>query len=222
MTNRKPIVIFGLGDIAQIANYYFEIDSELEVAAFTVDSAYKNVESFEGKPVVSFEEITNLYPPDQFDMFIALSYSKMNKIREQKFNEAKQKGYRLVSYISSRCSYMSQFPAGENCFIFEDNTIQPFVKLGNNITLWSGNHIGHHSTIHDHNFISSHVVISGHCEVKSNCFIGVNATVHNNIIIEAENLIGAAAIISKNTDFRGVYLPAPSTKFKKDSNELNF
>jgi sugar O-acyltransferase (sialic acid O-acetyltransferase NeuD family) len=219
---KKPIVIFGLGDIAQIANYYFEIDTDLEVAAFTVDLSYKNQDTFENKPVVAFENILDIYPPHEFDMFIALSYSKMNKIREDKYNFAKAKGYTLVSYVSSKCSYMSQFPCGDNCFIFEDNTIQPFVKIGNNVTLWSGNHIGHHSIIHDHNFISSHVVISGHCEVMSNCFIGVNATIHNNVVIDRENLIGAGAIITKKTDEKGVYLPAQSIKLGKRSDELNF
>jgi sugar O-acyltransferase (sialic acid O-acetyltransferase NeuD family) len=146
----------------------------------------------------------------------------MNKIREEKYFQAKSKGYQLVSYISSKCSYMSQYECGDNCFIFEDNTIQPFVKIGNNVTLWSGNHIGHHSTIHDHNFISSHVVISGHCEIKSNCFIGVNASIHNNITIAAENLIGAGAIISRNTGDKDVYVPAPSNKIDKKSDQLKF
>jgi sugar O-acyltransferase (sialic acid O-acetyltransferase NeuD family) len=220
--SKQNIIVFGSGDIAQIAAYYFEIDSEYEVVAFTVNKDYITQNEFEGKPVVAFEEIQDIYSPNEFKMFIALSYSKMNKIREQKYNEAKEKGYELVSYISSRCSNMSQFPLGDNCFVFEDNTIQPFVKIGNNVTLWSGNHIGHHSIIHNHNFVSSHVVISGHCEVKSNCFLGVNATIHNGIIIEAETLVGAGAIISKNTEEKGVYLPAPSAKFKKNSDELNF
>jgi sugar O-acyltransferase (sialic acid O-acetyltransferase NeuD family) len=218
----SKIIIFGTGDIAQIANYYFDIDSEHEVVAFTVNQDYLNEDTFEGKPVVAFEEIEKKYPTTEFQLFIALSYSKMNKIREAKYNEAKAKGYTLVSYISSKCSYMSQYPCGDNCFIFEDNTIQPFVKLGNNITLWSGNHIGHHSTIHDHNFISSHVVISGHCEIKSNCFLGVNATLHNNVVIEKETLLAAGAIISKNTIEKGVYLPAKSILLEKKSDELNF
>ncbi len=220
--NKKPLVIFGTGDIAQIAAYYFSFDTDREVAAFTVDNAYKTTDTFEQKPIVAFEEITSQYPPENYDMFIALSYSKLNRIREAKYQSAKQKGYTLASYISSRCSYMSQYPSGDNCFIFEDNTIQPFVRIGNNVTLWSGNHIGHHSIIHDHNFISSHVVISGHCEIMSYCFIGVNATLHNNVIIERENLIGAGAIITKNTEYKGVYLPPASVKIKKNSDELNF
>ena len=217
---KKRIVIFGTGDIAQIANYYFSIDSDYEVVAFSIHNEFIESDTFEGKPVIPFEDIEAKYPNSEYSMFIALSYSKMNKIRERIYHEAKGKGYVLVNYISSKCSFMSQFPPGDNSFIFEDNTIQPFVKIGNNVTLWSGNHIGHHSIIHDHNFISSHVVISGHCEVMSNCFVGVNATIHNNVIIECENIIGAGAIITKKTEFKGVYLPAQSIKFGKNSDEI--
>lgn len=216
------LIIFGTGDIASIANYYFSIDSEHEVVAFTVNKDYMTNSEFEGKPVVAFEEIEREFPSTQYKMFIALSYSKLNKIRAQKYSEAKQKGYELVSYISSKCSYMSQYKCGDNCFIFEDNTIQPFVKIGSNVTLWSGNHIGHHSEIKDHNFISSHVVISGHCEVDEYCFIGVNTTVHNNVKIARENLIAAGCIIAKSTSEKDVWLPARSTKSDKKSDELNF
>lgn len=220
--SKKKIVIFGTGDIAQIANYYFDIDSDFDVVAFTVNKEYLKEETFENKPVVAFEDVESIYPTAEFDMFIALSYTQMNKIRETKYHEAKAKGYNLVSYVSSKCSYMSQFKHGDNCFIFEDNTIQPFVKIGDNVTLWSGNHIGHHSTIGSHLFISSHVVISGHCQVENNCFLGVNATIHNGVKIAKESLLGAGAIIAKDTEEKGVYLPPPSTKFKKNSDELNF
>ncbi|MFC0605133.1 acetyltransferase [Winogradskyella pulchriflava] len=214
------IIIFGTGDIAQIANYYFENDSEYEVIAFTVDRDYINSNSFEGKPLVAFEDIETLYPSSNYKMFIALSYSKMNKIREAKYNEAKLKGYELVSYVSSKCSYVSQYAHGDNCFIFEDNTIQPFVKIGNNVTLWSGNHIGHHSQIDDHNFVSSHVVISGHCRIKSNCFLGVNATLAHKITLEKETLLGAGAIISKNTIEKGVYVAPRTVKIEKNSDQI--
>jgi sugar O-acyltransferase (sialic acid O-acetyltransferase NeuD family) len=218
----KKLIIFGTGDIAQIANYYFETDTDYEVVAFTVDSVYITNKRFQDKPVVAFEEIEKLYDPSKYIMFIATSYTKLNKIREAKYNEAKKKGYSLASYVSTRCSYMSQYVCGDNCFIFEDNTIQPFVKIGNNVTLWSGNHIGHHSTIADHNFISSHVVISGHCHIKSYCFLGVNATLHNNVIIEEENIIAAGAIISKTTGLQEIWVPAKSVRLNKRSIEIKF
>jgi sugar O-acyltransferase (sialic acid O-acetyltransferase NeuD family) len=214
------LILFGTGDIAQIANYYFDIDSEHEVAAFTVDKQYLKSDSFENKPLVAFEEITKKFPPKEFKMFIAMSYAKMNKVRAEKFQQAQSLGYELVSYVSSRCSYLSQFKPGANCFIFEDNTIQPFVKIGNNVTLWSGNHIGHHSEIHDDNFVSSHVVLSGHCVIESNCFIGVNATIAHRVRIARETLVGAGAIITKDTVEKGVYVPAKSMLLDKKSDEI--
>ncbi len=216
----EEIIIFGTGDIAQIAKYYFDTDSNYKVIAFTVDGQYITDKEFEGKPVVDFEGIETHYPPSKYKMFVALSYAQMNKVREAKYHEAKSKGYQLVSYVSSKCSYMSQFPHGDNCFIFEDNTIQPFVKIGNNVTLWSGNHIGHHSEIQDHNFVSSHVVISGHCTIESNCFLGVNATLAHKITIAKETLLGAGAIISKNTQEKGIYVPPRTVKLEKNSDQI--
>ncbi len=216
----EEIILFGYGDIAQLANYYFTIDSKYKVVGFTLDKDFITEDTFEGLPVVPFENLEKIYPPNQYKMFIALSYTNMNKLREEKYFEAKQKGYELVSYVSSKCSNMSQYALGDNCFIFEDNTIQPFVKIGNNVTLWSGNHIGHHSVIKDHNFISSHVVISGHCTVESNCFLGVNATLAHKVTIAKETLLGAGAIIAKNTEEKGIYVPPRTIKLDKTSDKI--
>lgn len=216
----EEIIIFGSGDIAQIANYYFKTDSQYKVVAFTVDREYIKEPEFEGLPVVPFDEMTVKYPPSRFKMFIAVSYARLNKVRESKYHEAKEKGYTLVSYVSSKCSYLTPYQHGDNCFIFEDNTIQPFVQIGNNVTLWSGNHIGHHSVIHDHNFISSHVVVSGHCTIRSNSFIGVNSTIGHQVEIAPENIIGAGSIITKSTGPGEVYVPAKSVKLDKPSSEI--
>jgi sugar O-acyltransferase (sialic acid O-acetyltransferase NeuD family) len=129
-------------------------------------------------------------------------------------------GYVLVSYVSSRCSYLSQHQPGDNCFILEDNTIQPYVRIGNDVTLWSGNHIGHDSTIGDHCFISSHVVVSGHVQIGESCFIGVNATLRNSITIGSHTLIGAGAVIMKNTPPRAVYLGTRAERFSKSSDQV--
>jgi sugar O-acyltransferase (sialic acid O-acetyltransferase NeuD family) len=217
----KKVVIFGTGSIAQIANYYFEIDSDYDVVAFSVNKDYIESKTFENKPVVAFEEIENLYPPDKCSMFIAVSYSDMNRLRERIFHAAKEKAYNLASYVSSKCTYLSQYPPGENAFIFEDNTIQPFVSIGDNVTLWSGNHVGHHSTIDSHNFVSSQVVISGHCHVKSNCFLGVNSTVAHQVTLQPGTLLGAGVVLSKNSEEDGVYVAARPTKLKRSSRSID-
>jgi sugar O-acyltransferase (sialic acid O-acetyltransferase NeuD family) len=214
------LVIFGAGDIARLAHYYFTRDSEHEVAAFTVDQKYIEEDSFLKLPLAGFEDVAKRYPPQHYKMFVAMSYAKMNRLRAEKYYQAKGLGYDVVSYVSSRCSLLTDYPVGDNCFILEDNTIQPFVKIGNDVTLWSGNHIGHDATIDDHCFLASHIVVSGHVHIHPYCFIGVNATLRNSIEIAPETLIGAGAIIMKNTEPKGVYLPQRAELFKKKSDEI--
>lgn len=214
------LVIFGAGDIARLAHYYFTRDSEHDVAAFTVDQKYRQADTFLDLPLVPFEEVANTYVPGEYKMFVALSYARMNKLREEKYQHAKANGYELVSYVSSRCSFLTDYPVGDNCFILEDNTIQPFVKIGNNVTLWSGNHIGHDAVIEDHCFLASHIVVSGYVRIGNNCFIGVNATLRNSITIAPETLIGAGAVIMKDTVEKGVYLPQRAELFSKKSDEI--
>jgi len=215
------LVIFGAGDIARLAHHYFTHDSPHEVAAFVVDRAFRQGDAFQGLPLIDAEDATERFPPGDYDMFVAMSYAKMNAVRAEKYASMKAAGYRLVSYVSSRCSYLSQTPPGDNCFILEDNTIQPFVTIGNNVTLWSGNHIGHDATIEDHCFITSHVVVSGHVRIGTRTFIGVNATLRNSITIAPETLIGAGAIIMKDTKAKEVYMPERAKRFVKSSDEID-
>jgi sugar O-acyltransferase (sialic acid O-acetyltransferase NeuD family) len=217
---KKPLVIFGSGDIAQLAHFYFSTDSEYEVVAFTVNAAYLTDATFCGLPVIAFEEIASHYSPDKYEFFIALSYSKLNAVRKEKYLAAKAMGCRLASFISSRATVLNDGCIGENCFIFEDNTIQPFVTIGNNVTLWSGNHIGHHSTIKDHCFIASHVVISGGVEIGEQCFIGVNATLRDHIKIGEKCVIGAGALLLADAEPEGVYIGTATERSKVPSTRL--
>ncbi|WP_421657486.1 acetyltransferase [Leptothermofonsia sp. ETS-13] len=217
---KKPLVIFGAGDIAQLAHYYFTTDSEYEVVAFTVDADYLTNPTFCDLPLVPFEEIDKNYPPNQYEMFIAVSYAKLNAIRKEKYLAAKAMDYRMASFISPHATVLNQGRIGENCFIFEDNTIQPFVTIGNNVTLWSGNHIGHHSIIHDHCFISSHVVISGGVEIGECCFIGVNATLRDHIKVGERCVIGAGALILADAEAEGVYVGNATERAKIPSSRL--
>ena len=216
----RPLVLFGTGDIARLARYYFTRDAGRTVAAFTVDSAFCTGPEYQGLPLVPFEEVTGRFPPGTHDMFVALSYRDMNKLRAAKYAAAKEQGYTLATYLSSRCTWLADTPPGDNCFILEDNTVQPFVTIGNDVTLWSGNHIGHDSTVEDHTFISSHVVVSGHCRVGPYCFLGVNSTLRNGITLAAETLVGAGAIIMKDTAERDVYVPERTAKYAKTSDKV--
>lgn len=216
----NKLVIFGAGDIGQLAHYYFSRDSDYQVVAFTVDPEYLNAKEFCGLPVVPFNEVAAHYPPGDHSMFVALSYAKLNRLRKERYAAARGLGYQLATYVSSKATVCDGVQVGDNCFILEDNTVQPFVKIGCNVTLWSGNHVGHHSTISDHCFIASHVVISGGVTIEEACFIGVNATLRDHITIGARCVIGAGTLILGDTEPEGVYIGTATERSAVPSSRL--
>jgi sugar O-acyltransferase (sialic acid O-acetyltransferase NeuD family) len=223
MTPSEPqkIVIFGDSQLASLAHFYFIHDSPHTVVGFTVDAAYCKTDTYEGLPLVPFEEVTEHFPPQEYRMFLPISFKKMSHLRRQKYEAAKAMGYQLMSYVSSKATTWPDLTIGDNCFIFEDNTIQPFVKIGNNCVLWSGNHIGHHSTIGNHVFITSHVVISGACQIDDHCFFGVNATVRDETHIAEGTLVAMGATIIKDTQPYEIHLGQKSKLMDKKSMDLD-
>jgi len=207
----KPVVIFGTGDFARIAQVYFTRDSALTVAAFTADRDRIEQPTLLGLDVVPFEDLLATHPPDRFAMFVAIGFSRMNKARAEVYRRCKDLGYELVTYVCSKAVLWGENEIGDNTFILESNVVQPFVKIGSNVVLWSGNHIGHDSVIGDHCFIASHVVISGNVTIGEYTFMGVNATVRDGVTIAPACLIGAGTLILKDTE-AGQVFPGEATK----------
>jgi len=208
------IVIFGAGETAEMAYEYFTHDSPHEVVAFCVERDYLKTDRLCGLPVVAFEEVENRYSPAIHKAFVAISYTKLNRVRTRLYLATKGKGYECVSYISSRAFVWHNVEIGENCFIMEQNVLQYHVRVGNNVVLWSGNHIGHRTAIGDNVFISSHVVVSGYCEIGENCFLGVNSCIGDSVRVEKDCLIGMGAVIHKHTEAGKIYVGNPGKPIK--------
>lgn len=213
----SQVVIFGAGKIADEAYFYLTHDSPHKIVAFTVDGTYLSERKKLGLPVVAFEEVQDRYPPDKYEMFVAVGYQDLNQLRAQKYAEAKAKGYVLVSYISSRASNFGQVELGDNCFVLEFAVIQPCAKIGNDVFIWSGNHVGHHASVGDHCYVAGNVVISGNTVIEPYCFIGVSATLGHEITVGRESFIGAATLVTKNVAPQSVYVEADTPKFRLDS-----
>lgn len=207
----KPVVLFGTGEFAAVAKVYLEEDSPHEVVAFTVHDEFIDAPEFEGRPVVAFERMEELYPPGEVAMLVAIGFSGVNRARAGICAQCKDRGYELISYVCSKATTWGDLRVGDNTFVFENNVIQPFARIGNDVVMWSGNHIGHHSVIGDHCFVTSHVVVSGGVVVGDYSFLGVNATIRDHVSIAPSSVIGAGAIIMKDTDAEDVFI-APRTK----------
>lgn len=214
------IVVFGAGEVAELAAFYFDQDSRYEVAGFTVDAAFLKQDDFLGRPVVVFENLADKFPPDRFGCFVAVSYARVNALRAEKVAAARAKGYQLVSYVSSRATVFAGFEPKQNCFILEDNTIQPFASVGANVTLWSGNHIGHHAVIEDDVFVASHVVVSGGVHIGQGSFVGVNVTIRDHVTIGRQCVLGAGALVLEDQPDFAVVAPRGSERSPVPSHRL--
>jgi sugar O-acyltransferase (sialic acid O-acetyltransferase NeuD family) len=198
MPKDRKLILLGDSAFAEVAFEYFTHDSPYEVVAFAVDREYRMRPEMFGRPVLAIDELTAKYSPGDHWFFAAIVYTQLNRLRTRMYHRAKTLGYKPASYISQRAFVWRNAKLGEHCFVFENNVIQPFVSIGDNVVLWSGNHIGHHSKIGDHCFVSSHVVVSGFCDIGPSCFLGVNATLGNNVTVGADCLLGAGSVVVKD------------------------
>lgn len=207
-TKDKRLVLIGDSAFAEVAFENFERLSGYTVVAFAVEAAHRARDTLFDRPVVDLETLHESHPPDRHDVYVAIVYSQLNRLRARLAATAKSAGYHLASFVSPGAHVWPNVKLGEHCFIFENNVVQPFVSIGSNVVLWSGNHIGHHSTIRDNVFVSSHVVVSGFCDIGANCFLGVNASIANNVTIGADCWIGPGVAIARDVPTDQIARPA--------------
>lgn len=213
----SKVVLFGAGKIADVAYFQLTNDSTHEVVAFSVDGEHVTQKEKWGLPVIAFDDVLDVYPPDDFKMLVAVGYQDLNHFRAKKYEEAKAKGYDLISYVSSRASNFSNVEIGDNCMVLENTVLQPCTKMGNNVFFWNGNHLGHHARIEDHCYIAGQVVISGASVIEPYCFLGVNSTVGHEVTVGRESFIGAGALVTKNVASKSVFIVPDTQKFRLDS-----
>lgn len=218
----KKLVIVGASLFGEVVAAYFERFTRYEVVAFAADLELIDQTEFAGRPVISLDRIAEAYPPEESDAFVAIGYTKMNAIRRSKCEELQKRGYELASFVHPNVDIWDSTEVGRNCFIFEDNTIQPYTRIGSGTIMWSGNHMGHHSRIGEYNFVSSHVVISGSCLIGDQCFFGVNSTVFDGLSLGDRSLVGAGAIVSRDLPEESLVIAKSTVVDARKTSELDF
>lgn len=217
---KKDLIVFGTGKIAEVIYYYAKEECGYNVVAFTIDEEHKKADTFLGLPVISFKEIEKKFSPDEFEMFIAVGYHDLNKLRETKYNEALAKGFNLVSIISPKAALPENVKTGRNCFIMPPAIIHPCVEIGNNVFVWSGAMVGHHSVIQDHCWLTSGCNVSGNVNVGKSTFIAVNATIAHGVKIGEKCFLGANSLLTKSIDDKVVIIQESTKPFRLNSEQF--
>jgi sugar O-acyltransferase (sialic acid O-acetyltransferase NeuD family) len=206
----RDIILFGAGQIAEVAKVYLERFSPDRLVGFTVDAAFRTAETLHGLPVVPFEELERHFPPNQVHLLGPLSYRLMNEFRRDRHNDAKARGYPFASFVHPRSEILTE-AIGDNCFILESNIIQPFVTIGDGVMIWSANHIGHHCVIGDFCFLSSHVGLGGGVHLGERCFLGGKVGIESGVKVGPGAFLGGGAVVKRSVPEQGV-VPGPSDR----------
>lgn len=207
MENKK-LVIYGVGRFAEYASFVFENDDKYEVVGFCMETSYlEKFPDMKNKGIFSFETIEDRFLPQEHDLFIAVGN---NLIRERIYITAKDKGYKLATYISSEAKYWNNLKIGDNCFVGEGSVLQPFTEIGNNSILFSAR-TGHHSNIGHHVLLSA-CLLGGNVKIGDYSFLGLHSTVKENTMIGNKNIIGMGVVIAKDTEPNEIYSAPPAKK----------
>jgi sugar O-acyltransferase (sialic acid O-acetyltransferase NeuD family) len=216
-TRGERVVIVGAGVVGALALEYFTYDSPYEVVAFSAERDFITSDSFCGLPVVPFDKLAVEYPPAEFHAFVAVSATALNRVRRRLYDAVKAAGYRCVSYVNSGAFVSPSVQIGENTLVAEGNSLHYMVRLGDNVMLLNGVHIGHETVVEDDCFLASHVVIAGTCRIGHGSFFGVNSTVGDHLSVAEDCFIGAGAVIISDTAPRQVYIGNPARPIGGDS-----
>ena len=207
----REVVIFGAGEFASLVRFHLTTEGEHSVVAFTVDRDYVDREGFEGLPLVAFERLDEMFPPDRVEVFVALGYRKVNRPRADAYARVAQRGYRCLTFVSPHAIVAANVELGENCFVFESAVLQPGVRLGSDTIVRTGAVVGHDCQIGDHCFIAPRASISGNVVIGEFAFVGNNATIRDGVTIAPHTVVGAGSLIKADTRAGEVYAqPATS------------
>lgn len=213
MNKTKKLLIVGAGEIGLLAYEFFTHDSEYEVVAFAVEERFLNAAEFQGLPLIAFETMEQYYSPEKYEAFVAVSTAHLNRERTRLYRQTKDKGYRCASYISSEASVWHNCKIGENCFVLPKTMMQPFSEIGNNVFLWYGSNVGHHSVVEDNCFLAT-AGIAGFSRVEKNSFLGGNCLVGDDVKIAEDNYLAMGSVVTKNTPPNSVYRGNPAQRNK--------
>jgi sugar O-acyltransferase (sialic acid O-acetyltransferase NeuD family) len=214
----RPLVVFGAGKVGEAVFRHLRLQADDDVVAFATEPSFvPQSGTFAGLPVIAFDEVAQRYPPGTYDMIVAVGYQELNGLRRRIYEQAKAKGYHLRSFVSRRAACGDWLEIGDNCVILDNVNLEPGVKVGNNVVLWSGALIGHHSIIGDHCWLAGHAVLGGGVRLGAETFVGLGALIGNEIEIGEKSFLGAGVVVTKSAEPKSVFVQGDTARFRLDS-----
>lgn len=208
---KKDIILYGIGIMAHYVTKVIEKDGLFNIVAYCADGEFVDTGQFLCKPLVSFGEVQEIYPPEAFSMLVLIGYKRMRD-REKMFLKAMEKGYSLPNCVAGNVNSFDDLVLGQNNIIFSGTYIGVGTVLGNNNIIRPNVYIGHDVSMGDHCYISPGCNIGGGCTIGDMSFIGIGSTITDGRRISRENLVGAGSLILQDTEPFSRYFGSPAVK----------
>lgn len=215
----KKIVLAGNSVTAEILYTYLKRDSRYEVVAATVDDEFMDAGSLSEVRSVPFFRMASEFPPADVSIIMAMGYNDLNRSRASMFERLRRGGYTLETFIHPDARIYTEHAIGEGSIVLPGAVVEPHARVGSNTMVWCNATLAHHCTVEDNCWIASGTVISGQAVIGRNAFIGVNATVVNKIIVGELNVIGAGALITKDTKASTVHLARSAEEWRYSADD---
>lgn len=204
----RKLIVFGAGKISEVVTVCFEQDDEYEICAYVCDDGFVTAQTFCGKPLVALSQAVERFPPQEYSAFVALGYQGMNALRAQKVDWFCQRGYALASHVNPGARGIKSI--GPNSIIMAQSSLQPCASFGQNVFVWGGAMVGHHTQIGNDCWIAGGAVIGGGVRLGARCFVGVGAIIGHEVKVGDDCMLGAGTLTCRDVP-AGTVLMQPDT-----------
>lgn len=210
---QRVVIIGGKGNGMVIAQIILDLQAtgnDIELLGFlnddTNESSIGERWPILGKPV-AWQNLDD----DVHFVYGLLSVGKMRQ-RIELLNSLNIPLSRLASLIhpTSVIGFNSEIKPGS--VICSHVSIQPNVKIGANCIVRSGANIGHDVTLDGCVDIGPNVSVCGYTKIQQGCHIAANAVVRDNLTVANYSVLGAGAVLLRDTQQNSTWLGNPARR----------
>jgi len=206
----KKVILYGNRALARMIYLDAHQHPDVSIEGFVVDAGYQTADGlFCGLPQVVFEDMTKVFPPNQYHLLVLDGRQALDK-RAPLIKRVEGLGYTYINYISPKAFVASDLQMGHNNIFLELAYVGPQVKLEDNVIIHQHVYLGHDATIASHTNINPGVRIGGYLSCGEGVFVGIGAVIIDHITLGDHAIVGAGALVLKDIDAKTTNVGHPS------------